>query len=87
MNLIVQIKTILVSFLFGVFSMFFFLWNRKLLYHKDKYIKLISTVVIYLLLLFLYFAIILKINNGYFHIYEVLFIFIGILLIALKYKK
>lgn len=87
MSLIIQIKTIIVSFLFGIFSMFFFLWNKKLLYNTNKYIRLISTIIIYILLIFLYFAIILKINNGYFHIYELLFIFIGILTIALKYKK
>lgn len=87
MNLINQIKTIISSFLYGIFIYYFLKINKKLIYNKNTKIKIISTILIYIIITLLYFIIILKINNAYFHIYEILYILLGFILIAFKYKK
>ena len=86
MSLDVQIKTIIVSFLFGIFLNFFLNFNKKILYNKNIYIKIIGTFTIILLLTFIYFLLLQKINDGIFHIYEILCITMGYLIIVINRK-
>ena len=95
MNLNLQIKTIIVSFLFGIYLYIFLRATKKIIYSKYEIVKLLGTVLIVFTNTIFYFLIINKINNGIFHIYEILFIGLGMLidniihkyLIALKYKR
>lgn len=87
MSLIIQIKTIILSLLYGAFIYFFLFFNRKIIYNKNLLIKIIGTLSIGILITLLFFLILKKINNGYFHIYEILLIIFSYSLIALKHKK
>ena len=89
MSLILQIKTIIVSILFGIYFSFFLSINYKIIYHKKEIIKIFFTPILVLLNALLYFYLIQKINNGIFHIYEILCILESLFskLIANKIKK
>lgn len=94
MSLDIQIKTILVSIAFGIYFSFFLSLNYKIIYHKSELIKFFGTLVIMILNILLYFYIIKNINNGVFHIYEILCIVIGSIIQMLldryiieKYRK
>ena len=87
MSLDIQIKTIIISILFGIFLNYFLLINKKIIYNKNIYVKIIGTLSITFLLTLLYFLLIQNINNGVFHIYELICVLIGYIVIALKNKK
>ena len=87
MSLNIQINTIITSILFGIFLYFMLLLNKKILYHKKKLIKIIGTFIIIFVITILYFILMQIVNNGIFHIYEMICIILGYSLIALKHKK
>lgn len=95
MSLDLQIKTIIVSFLFGIYFLIILRLSKKIIYNKYEIVKFLGTFIIVLINTLIYFLLIKKINNGIFHIYEVLFIILGMLIdniihkyiIALKYKR
>ena len=80
MSLVIQIKTIVVSFLFGIYFSCFLSFCYKIIYHKKEIIKMIFTPFIILTNAFFYFLIIQKMNNGIFHIYEIFCIILGFIL-------
>lgn len=80
MNLIIQIKTIVASIIFGVYFSIILSLSYRLIYHKKEFVKLIFTPIIIGLNTILYFFIIKKINYGIFHIYEILCIIFGVVL-------
>ncbi len=79
MSLDVQIKTIIISFVFGIYFNFFISLNYKIIYNKNKIFKIIGTFILVFLNTLIYFYLMMKVNNGYFHIYELLCIMIGFL--------
>jgi hypothetical protein len=85
-NLNEQINLILFSFVFGIFFNFFLTLNCKFIYSYHKIIKIISSFLFVLINVLIYFIILKKINNGIFHIYSLIIIFITYLLIE-KLKK
>lgn len=87
MSLNIQIKTIVLSLLYGIFIYYLLFFNKKILYNKKLFIKIIGTLSIVILITLLYFLLLKNINNGYFHIYELLLIIMSYSLIALKHKK
>lgn len=98
MTLKIQIISLIVSFLYGIFFSFLLNINYKLIYNNNKFIKIIGTLIFVLFNSLLYFLILLKINNGIVHIYCILALIIGFViynsfldnkihLIALKHKK
>lgn len=78
-----QIKTILVSVIFGIFFKFILNINQRIVYKKNIFIKIIGTFFLTFLNTILYFIIIMKINNAVFHIYEILCIIIGMIIFKL----
>lgn len=80
MNLIIQIKTIVASIIFGVYFSIILSLSYRLIYHKKEFVKLIFTPIIIGFNTILYFFIIKKINYGIFHIYEILCIILGVVL-------
>lgn len=87
MSLVLQIKTILLSLIYGAFLYYFLYLNKKILYNAKVYIKALGAFSIMLLLTFLYFLLLKNINNGIFHIYEIISIIISYTLIAYVNKK
>ena len=86
MNLIIQIKLIIFSFVFGIFFNLFLNINCKFIYSYNTFIKIISSFLFVLINIILYFIVLNKINNGIFHIYSLLIILLTYLLIE-KVKK
>ena len=84
MSLNIQIKTIILSILYGIFIYYFLLINKKIIYNKSIVIKIIGTLSIMILITLLFFLLLININNGYIHIYEFVLI---ILSIALLHKR
>ena len=77
MDLNTQVISLLVSFLYGVFFFITLFISKKLIYHKIFLIKILSNFVFVSIHIFIYFYILIKINNGILHIYEILCIIIG----------
>lgn len=78
-----QIYTIIFSFLYGIgFSLLIDL-NYKFIHSKNKFIKYLSTILVVILSILIYFIGIMKISYGIFHIYSILCIVAGYILTSL----
>ena len=77
MSLDIQLKLIIFSFLYGIFLGILMRINYKLLYNENKTIKIISTILLVISSILLYFVILLKINFGIVHYYSLLIIILG----------
>ena len=87
MNLFVQIKLILFSFLFGIYLSFTLNINYKYIY-KTKFIYRLATNTMYVLFnTLLYFVILLKINQGILHYYSLICIVLGFIVEKIVNKK
>lgn len=80
MNIKLQIITLIFSFFYGVFFSFFLSLNYKVIYNDKKVFKIISSLFFVIVCVLLYFIILRKINNGIFHIYEILMIILGVII-------
>lgn len=79
MSLKLQIISFIYSFLYGIFFSFFLDLSTNIIYNEKKYIKVLGTLFIIIFNSFLYFIILMKINNGIIHIYLFFSIILGIL--------
>lgn len=90
MNIVLQIISLIFSFLFGFsFALVIGLFYR-LIYSKKKIVCLISSLILVLFAVAIYFIGLRKINNAIFHIYEIISIVVGYALeslISLKIAK
>ncbi len=77
MDIIVQIKTIIVSFLFGIFFSIVLGFNYKFIIGGRKVLGIILTFMFVIVNVLLYFIIMRRINYGIFHQYEILSIILG----------
>lgn len=80
MNIKLQIITLIYSFLYGIFFSFFLSLNYKFIYGDKKILKIIVSFFCIIISVLLYFIILQKINNGIFHIYEILVIILGFII-------
>lgn len=94
MSLTTQIFGLLFSLGFGFLFSFFVSINYKMIYSSKKYIKTISSVVIVVIGVLLYFTILKSITFGAFHAYFAIALLIGSLVenvihkaVAQKFKK
>lgn len=94
MTLKVQIISLVISFLYGIFFSFSLNLNYKLIYNDKKIIKILSSFLFIIFNSLLYFYILLKTNNGIIHIYLILSLILGYISehfihnkIAIKFKK
>lgn len=87
MPLKVQIMSLLFSFLFGISVYFILELFSKFIYNKIFCLKIISSFFFSLLVSFLYFVLLLYINNGVLHIYFFIMIIIGYTLANFVYVK
>lgn len=89
-DLSIQIKSILVSFLFGMFLKLIISMNYKFLFHTKGIIKVLGNLFFVIDLVFIYFLILRYVNDGIMHYYFIIFIVLGFLLmckIQLIFKK
>lgn len=77
MSLRIQFLSFIVSFVFGFFLNILINFFSNLIYSKNIYLKIFSTIVFCLINSMLYFWILLKINYGYVHIYFLLLLLLG----------
>ncbi len=80
MTLKLQIISLLVSFIFGIFFSFLLNINYKIIYNEKKIKKIIGTFLFVIFNSLFYFYILLKINNGIVHIYCIFSIILGYIL-------
>jgi hypothetical protein len=80
MSLKLQIISLIVSFLYGIFFSIFLNINYKLIYNDNKIYKIVGTFIFIIINVLLYFLIMEKINNGIIHIYCLISILLGYLI-------
>ena len=79
MNAIVQIKSLLFSFLYGMLFSYLTSINYKYLFNKQYLIKISFTIIFILDICLLYLYLLLKLNGGYIHIYFIMCASLGFL--------
>lgn len=79
-NLVIQFKLIIFSFIFGFLFSALLEWFNKVINKCNMYIKLLLSVLLVTLMTFIYFVGIQKIGNAIFHIYSLISIVIGFIL-------
>ena len=77
MSLDIQIVSLCFSFFFGIFFSLLLNINQKIIYSSKTFIKLFGTVLVVFLSVLIYFILLLYINNGIFHPYEMIMITLG----------
>ena len=87
MALKIQIYSFLVSFFYGIFFYFMLEINSRFIYSSNKVIKVIFSFLFILFNALLYFMILLKVNNGYIHIYFFLCILVGYIMCKVVVRK
>lgn len=86
MSIIVQIKTILFSILFGIIFSVVIGLNYKYICGTKKILSFILTFMLVLVFTLLYFICLKYINFGIFHYYEILSIIFGFIVENLFYR-
>lgn len=77
MSLDIQIKLIIFSCVYGIVFALLLDVNYKLLHHKNKIIKYLSSFIYIAICVFVYFKGIQKISFGIFHLYSCFLIALG----------
>ena len=73
----IQLISLAISFIFGIFFYFLTILNFKLIDNLKKYLKHILTAIYVLDITIIYIISIYHINKGYFHIYFIFMVFLG----------
>ena len=79
-DLNMQIKAILFSFLYGIFTAIMMNVNYKCLFHRNRVFKIFFNIIFILDMSLLYFFVLQFINYGYLHIYFLLVFILGFFL-------
>ena len=94
MELIVQIKSMAFSFLYGIFFNLCFNVFYNILFTKNKYLNIVTNFVFNLFIFSLYFWGLYSINNGIIHFYFIMILFVGFFIyckvfvkLRVKFKK
>lgn len=78
MTLEIQIKSLLFSFLFGIYFAYIIKINYKFILPLNKFFRVVGTLLLIISNVLIYFFILLKINYGLLHIYLILMIILGV---------
>ena len=87
MPLSIQIYSFIVSFLYGIFFEILLSLNARFIYSSNLFIKIISSILFIIFNTLLYFFLIYKINYGVLHIYFLMSILLGYILMCKVRKK
>ena len=80
MSLDIQIVGLLISLMYGIAYSAFIGFNYKMLFNTKLYIKIISSLIVVLLGILIYFLILKNVISGEFHIYFLFMILFGCLI-------
>ncbi len=86
-NLEMQIQSLLISFVYGMFVAFLYNYHYKFIYYKKKWLRLPFSLIFCLDATFLFFILMLKINYGLIHLYFILSVILGFFLGVVKTKS
>ncbi len=94
MNLKTQVALIVFSFFYGFFFSIFLNINYKFIYSSNQFIKFLSSFLVIIISVLVYFVSIKKINNAILHPYSIIMVIVGFFvdicmnrIIAKKLKK
>lgn len=94
MNLKTQVALIVFSFFYGFFFSIFLNINYKFIYSSNQFIKFLSSFLVIIISVLVYFVSIKKINNAILHPYSIIMVIFGFFvdicmnrIIAKKLKK
>lgn len=80
MSLDVQIKSLIVSFIFGIITSYLVKINYKYLFCRNVVLKIIVSTFFIIDLILIYFILLRNINNGIYHFYFLIMILLGYIL-------
>ena len=86
MDSFIQLLSFLASFLYGIIFYLLTKFNYFILDNKKGIVKFIITLVFIIDIVILYIYVMYRINNGYFHIYFVILVILGFILMHKLYK-
>ena len=87
MSSYVQFLVLLFSFIYGVFLYYMFNLNKKILIKIGLIFKFLISVLFLIDLALFYILILYRLNSGVLHIYNVICIVLGFLLITVKSRQ
>lgn len=87
MDLEIQIQSLIVSYIYGLFFSLTYNLLFFILYHNNKYLRILFDLLYIFILFTLYFYILLVINKGIVHIYFVILLVLGFITGNYKTKK
>ena len=87
MNSYVQLFTLIGSFVYGVILYYLNIFNKNIIKGKNIVFKVLISVLYVFNISLLYVCFLYKLNNGVLHIYNILFMLTGYVLIAVKERK
>ena len=83
----IQLLSLGISFLYGILFFILLEINSRFLYSSSMIVKILCSFMFVLFNTLFYFFILLKINNGYVHIYFLMCVFGGYFLCKVIYKR
>ena len=87
MALKIQLYSFFVSFVYGFVFYILLEINSKFIYSSKILVKIISSFIFVIFNILLYFFILMKVNNGYIHLYFFLCIICGYVLCKVFYER
>ena len=86
-NLSMQLKSIVFSFLYGILISLLFNINYFLLFHRKKIVKIFFSTIFVISFCLVYFYLLEYINYGYIHLYLLISFLVGFLLFYFPFKN
>ena len=83
----VQVISLLVSFCYGIFFYLTLELNSKFIYSSNLLVRILCSLLFVIFHTLMYFLILMRINNGYVHIYFLLCILLGYWMCKVIYKR
>ena len=87
MNSYIQVLSFIISFIYGIIFYLLTRFNNYILENKHKVLRFIITLVFIVDVVILYVYLMYKVNNGYFHIYFIIVVIIGFVIMNKFYDK
>lgn len=87
MDLIVQIQSLFLSFLYGIFFALTFNIFYRFIFTRFIFINIIVDILYSLFIFGLYFYLLYIVNNGIFHLYFLFMLFIGFFIYCKLFVK
>ena len=81
MNLNIQLFSFTFSLIFGIFLYFLLEWFNMFNNRNKIIVKILLSLIFVLTLSLLYFIVLLYINNGYLHVYFLILIMVGYIIV------